>query len=97
MTIPTIKKEIFQFNPESGTYQFCTIWAPINESTCWDNDAPICPYCGDTMTEPWELNLSDGDCVTVECGECLEEYSVSCAIRVTYTTEPIEGWPDEST
>jgi uncharacterized Zn-finger protein len=54
------------------------------------NREPVCPYCGDILTDAWEMNLRDGESEDVTCGNCDEEFKVTCSIDVTYDTEKKE-------
>lgn len=55
---------------------------------------PICPYCGH-LDRDWAFetrspfDLEDRGAV-VECGECEQEYYLTCSVAITYITETIE-------
>lgn len=50
------------------------------------NREPICPHCGKALRDARELNLSDGESETVECGTCEKEFVVECHVGITYCT-----------
>ena len=52
---------------------------------------PICPHCGHTVLNAWELPFTDmEDDIELECGECCEEFICSRSVTVTYSTEKME-------
>lgn len=61
---------------------------------CSSNREPICPYCGKAYGDTWELRLNDGESEEAEC-DCGQSYRIECDVTVTYSTEPIEGWPED--
>jgi hypothetical protein len=71
--------------PERKTF----VPAPMHEGIT--NDAPVCPYCGHTIREDYELP-DDG---TVDC-DCGKTFYCSRNVYVSYTTTPGE-WTDPST
>ena len=50
----------------------------------------VCPHCGYTWEDSWELGLSDGDGIRIDCGRCGKPMKIECQISVTYSTEKIE-------
>jgi len=54
------------------------------------NDDPVCPYCGSTMDDAWELGVSEDEHITTDCGNCEREFDVYAHFSVTYTTKMIE-------
>ena len=50
----------------------------------------VCPHCGYAWGDSWELRLSDGDGICIDCGRCEKPMKVECKISVTYSTERIE-------
>ncbi len=53
------------------------------ERTC----EPVCPHCGKTVSEPWELYGEDGE---TECGWCEKPFRWARHTRITYTTKKEE-------
>ena len=52
------------------------------------NREPICPYCGNTYHDAWEIwSASDGDGATeeVDC-DCGKSYVIELNIDITYST-----------
>ena len=61
----------------------------------WEIDCSLepeikCPYCGYKDTDSWEYNMGQDDEIEVECGNCEEEFLVTCHIEVTYSSYPKE-------
>ena len=52
--------------------------------------SPVCPYCGATMTDAWELALEDGDQAYVECEACAKLYMVVKYVTTYYSTAKVE-------
>ena len=52
----------------------------------WLNNKPVCPSCGEEMSDAWEMDMNDGDCEEVECGHCGKPYEVVCCVSFEYTT-----------
>ena len=50
------------------------------------NPSPVCPHCGKAMPDAWELDMSDGDEIEIECGNCDKPMNIECRITVEYTT-----------
>lgn len=50
----------------------------------------VCPYCGYAWDDGWELGLSDGDMVRIDCGRCDKPMRVECRVLVIYSTKKIE-------
>ena len=49
----------------------------------------VCPYCGYTERDSWELTDDDGENT---CGRCDSEYEYTRNVSITYSTIPkIEG------
>lgn len=58
------------------------------------NEKPICPYCGATQEDAWELRgefPGDGESGTTDCGECEREFHWTRNLSVTYDTETMEA------
>lgn len=53
-------------------------------------DKPICPYCGHSERNVWEIDFGgmDGD-VEHTCGSCGEDYSLSRHVSVSYSSSPL--------
>jgi hypothetical protein len=45
-----------------------------------------CPYCDHEQSDPYEYNLRDGDCESIQCGSCEKHFDVKCSISVKYST-----------
>ena len=54
-----------------------------DEIELWQNENPVCPYCGDELADPWEL---EEDCAATECNECGKEYRYERIVTISYTT-----------
>ena len=59
-------------------------WGEIEHDTSYQGLA-ICPYCGKTVNDSWELD--DGD--KVICGRCENTYMVNIVVSRDYSTEKI--------
>lgn len=55
-------------------------------------DSPICPYCGHSKLNAWEINFGEGaeGDTTVICCDCGKAYWASRHCTVTYTTGEIK-------
>jgi uncharacterized Zn-finger protein len=56
------------------------------------NSEPICPHCGKTYGDAWEINFH-GDMegsTEITCGTCEQDFFVERNIEVTYTTAKIQ-------
>jgi hypothetical protein len=52
---------------------------------------PICPYCGETQSDAWELNLdSDGEETETDCDSCGLPISVTVSMSIRYSTKPVD-------
>lgn len=58
----------------------------MSDLDLFHNPDPVCPHCGASYRDAWELRLEDGGVAEVECGSCENEYTVTCSITVTYDT-----------
>jgi uncharacterized Zn-finger protein len=47
----------------------------------------VCPYCGYTLSDSWELTNNDGK---LECENCGKNYVYSRNVEVEYTTTKTE-------
>lgn len=54
-------------------------------------DAPICPHCGSTMSDAWELEFGMSGTEEVDCGHCGQPYLVTQHVRITYSTKAINN------
>jgi len=59
-----------------------------DESACWCEPEPRCPYCGHEQGDFWENHGEDGE---HECDNCTRKFMWSRYVEVTYTTKPIIG------
>ena len=48
-------------------------------------DEPVCPHCGNEMSDAWELQHEVNE---VDCGWCDKPMKVIRHIEVTYSTRP---------
>lgn len=64
---------------------------PPEPHQCSHEDWPVCPYCGDTDENAWELGSGGEEDGTTECGSCNRTYTYQRHISVTYSTQPIIG------
>lgn len=58
-----------------------------------DRDAPVCPHCGHTETDAWELDFGtvvEGD-TEMCCASCGKAMFVSRHVTVSYTTAPVRA------
>jgi transcription elongation factor Elf1 len=46
---------------------------------------PICPHCGKSMSDAWELDLGDDE-LEYDCGHCEEPMMICRNIEITYCT-----------
>ena len=65
------------------------------ELDCLRERNPVCPYCGKVDHDTWEYGLEDEDSTETTCGNSDKDYRIVCSIDVTYTTSPLNGWPEE--
>lgn len=49
-----------------------------------------CPYCNGLLTDLYEHNLHDGDCLVIECCHCEKSILLSLRISTFYTAHPEE-------
>ena len=49
-----------------------------------------CPYCGEEISDSWELIIDDGGYEEYECGECEKTFGYTCDHSVTFTSRRIE-------
>lgn len=56
----------------------------------YQENEPICPFCGEVYGDAWELHMNDSDRMAIECPDCGKEYEVSCCVSVTYDTNALE-------
>lgn len=58
-------------------------------------DEPICPHCGKSVSDAWEINFgATGDEETeLECGHCEKPFTVSRRITVKYCTSKLKDSP----
>jgi len=61
--------------------------ASISESI-YDDDYPICPYCGYVEIDAWELELTDDESEH-DCSNCERIYLITRNVSVTYTSKAI--------
>lgn len=54
----------------------------------------VCPFCGYTERDSWEIHGNDEDGET-DCGECGETYRWSAHTDVTYCTEKPKDKPND--
>lgn len=59
---------------------------PIDDDELYRNEAPVCPWCGDEYSEPWDLDMSDGEEMEIICDICEKPFTVKCEIEYYYTT-----------
>lgn len=51
------------------------------------NPRPVCPYCGQEESEPWDvMAIEDGAAAVFECQGCERTYHVTVSVAVPYTT-----------
>lgn len=60
-------------------------------------DECVCPYCGDEMTDSWELGSGGEESGETNCGNCNRPFYYERHISVSYSTTPIIGPHPEDT
>ncbi len=58
------------------------------EHDCECTDDPVCPHCGETQSDFWEVSADSG---TTECGHCSRPFEFERHVEVTYNTSPVMG------
>ncbi len=51
----------------------------------------VCPHCGYEHGDSWERHMDDGAEESDTCGRCGKDFTVTCCISVTYSTEKKEA------
>lgn len=61
---------------------------PSEHDCSYNDNACLCPYCGEEDSASWELI---GDSGTTTCGHCGRDYTYERIVSVCYSTSPIMG------
>lgn len=62
------------------------------ELDCWQEEAPVCPYCGG-VEDPGGLDVASEEvALPIDCLTCGEVFYLEIEAKKTYTTSPYEGW-----
>ena len=48
-----------------------------------------CPFCGYKDYDAWELGLSDGDSIVMECPNCGKKIEITAEVDIYYKTTAI--------
>lgn len=56
-------------------------------------DEPICPHCGETVSDAWEIRFPSDGSTVIDCGSCENKFRCKKNEWVTYTTEKVGDGP----
>lgn len=68
----------------------------MSEFDCDFRDNIVCPYCGYTNTDSWEINFGSNEDTETDCGMCSTTFRVSRHVDISYSSSKLEeGAGDE--
>lgn len=59
-----------------------------DEWSCLCTDDPVCPYCGSTQDDFYEVTRDSGE---TECSTCSRPFFYEREVSVSYSTSPVMG------